>query len=102
MYNRLSLMWMSSDVLLPAAGGWLTQVGGFRLPFAISAGAYAVISAVIVARVPETLLPTERAPKFSLSAASSPIGVMRLFCSGPGLHRAALLNVLDLRPELRL
>ena len=54
--------WGSAPVFAPAVGGFVVQLGSWRLVFALLAALAAVVAVVVVKALPETLHPDLRSP----------------------------------------
>ena len=88
-------MWQVVTIAGPLLGGWLARVGGTKLPLAVTASSFALITATVALRVPETLAPKDRVPFVFSLGNSSPLGALRLFTNGPGLLCAVLMQTVD-------
>jgi|EP01046_Picozoa_sp_COSAG06_P043587 hypothetical protein len=88
-------MWQIVMIAGPVIGGYLARVGGTRLPLAITAASFALITATVASVVPETLAPKDRVPFVFSLGQSSPLGALRLFRNGPGLLCATLMQTVD-------
>jgi DHA1 family tetracycline resistance protein-like MFS transporter len=78
------------QVVCPIAGSYLAQIS-LRLPWAICGGAFAVMVAVAVTQLQETLPLAERVPW--TWKGSNPLAFTKLFCSGAKMRLLALCTV---------
>ncbi len=90
--------WQMVSIVGPLLGGAAARYGEATLPLGLTAATMAGVTLITLLFVPETLPPSKRSARFSLSA-TSPLAFVELFRNGAGLSCAVVMQTVSTAPR---